>query len=540
MKEYINPKNIIAFVLAVLIGFAMIFSNAIAEKVRQDTSDFSEGWELKDGTIVDIDDLNTADYDGTIVMTKQLPERVGYDDSLCFIGFNISFTVFVDGHLEYRYDQADNLTGRGYGLAYHAVTLSPDNENATVKIVINAAFENGKSGRIRMMSLENSRDYFARLARGQLLAYSISIGVFIIGVILLFLRLILPHKKEQPSLTALGITAVITGLWLAVDTGFLRLVADLVIPSRIIDYVCMHTWLLPLMAYIYSITKKRRKIFLILAHAIVISDITICLFMRYVLELDLAHLTGYFVTYYLICFGVIVVMLIEDHKYTIAQGIRKDHTIFMTGLSALFFCAVVDIGVYLCGVRNMNGRGTFVRVGFYVFFLTMGIETLRTLSQERAVMKRDKYIDPLTGARNRWALDEFEVFYSDVHPYGYIMSDINGLKAVNDTKGHDEGDELIKDIAISFMEVFGRDHVFRIGGDEFVVYSFADDEDEFKSLVEEAGKNIEKRKRSASIGAVFVTDNSLERSAVRKNAETLMYEEKERYYSISGNDRRRT
>ncbi len=71
MKEYLNPKNFIAAALAIFIGLAMTFSNAIAEKVREDTSDFSEGWALKDGTLVDIDDLNTTDYDGTIVHNQK-------------------------------------------------------------------------------------------------------------------------------------------------------------------------------------------------------------------------------------------------------------------------------------------------------------------------------------------------------------------------------------------------------------------------------------------------------------------------------------
>lgn len=538
-RVHIKPRHIAAAFVVAIIGLAMVLSNVFAERERLAVSDFSEGWMLKNGETVDVDDLDTGDYDGYIVMTKVLPNRLDYDDALCFISANTNFTVFVNGHLEYIYHQDPNLTGRGYGIAYHTVSLAPEYENGTVKIVMNAVFRDDHGGHIRMMSLEDSRSYCSRLIKGQLLSYNISVGIMIIGVMLLFLRLILTRRRDQPNIAALGLTAFIVGAWLANDTGMLRLTAEVVILGRIVDYVCMHVWLLPLSIFIFSLTRERNKLYLVLIHSLIAFDIVFFLIMRYAFGYDMYELTVLFIVYYVLVAVIMSVMLYRDHKYCQENGIDRDLSFFFYGLGILFFTMAIDIGVYMAGVRSVTGRGHLSRVGFCVFFMTMGIETLRAWIQERASLRRDTYTDPMTGVRNRRAFDEFEESHVYTYPYGYVMCDINGLKTVNDTLGHDEGDKLITDVAECLSEAFGHNRVFRLGGDEFAVYSFVSSEDEFNAQIDQARKLLEEKSRSASIGAVYVTDESIDRKQTRNRAEELMYEEKERYYQDNQDRRRR-
>ena len=58
------------------------------------------------------------------------------------------------------------------------------------------------------------------------------------------------------------------------------------------------------------------------------------------------------------------------------------------------------------------------------------------------------YTDILTGAKNRTYFEEVEKRYSEEGklPLGVIMGDANGLKLVNDTFGHRQGDKLLIDI----------------------------------------------------------------------------------------------
>lgn len=82
------------------------------------------------------------------------------------------------------------------------------------------------------------------------------------------------------------------------------------------------------------------------------------------------------------------------------------------------------------------------------------------------------YTDSLTGLYNRSSFDEKLNKYNQEKylPLGIIMGDVNGLKLVNDTLGHLEGDKLIKSISNVLRDVCSnKGSVFRWGGDEFMI-----------------------------------------------------------------------
>lgn len=87
-------------------------------------------------------------------------------------------------------------------------------------------------------------------------------------------------------------------------------------------------------------------------------------------------------------------------------------------------------------------------------------------------LKYLSYTDTLTQAKNRTYFEHMDRKYSreGKFPVGIIMGDSNGLKLVNDTFGHSEGDNLLIETANAIKRaVEGIGEVFRFGGDEFVV-----------------------------------------------------------------------
>jgi diguanylate cyclase (GGDEF)-like protein/PAS domain S-box-containing protein len=87
-------------------------------------------------------------------------------------------------------------------------------------------------------------------------------------------------------------------------------------------------------------------------------------------------------------------------------------------------------------------------------------------------LRHESTHDDLTGLYNRAFFDEeLERFaHSRMFPISIVMADVNGLKKVNDTQGHAEGDNLIRLAANIILEAFrAEDIVARIGGDEFAV-----------------------------------------------------------------------
>ncbi|MEN8433704.1 sensor domain-containing diguanylate cyclase/phosphohydrolase [Clostridium septicum] len=98
------------------------------------------------------------------------------------------------------------------------------------------------------------------------------------------------------------------------------------------------------------------------------------------------------------------------------------------------------------------------------------------------------YTDALTGLYNRSSFEEKikELDYSEYLPLGIIMGDVNGLKLVNDTIGHLEGDKLL----ISISEVLKQvckdiGYIFRWGGDEFIILLPNHNEKQCEGIIKE-------------------------------------------------------
>lgn len=97
------------------------------------------------------------------------------------------------------------------------------------------------------------------------------------------------------------------------------------------------------------------------------------------------------------------------------------------------------------------------------------------------------YIDSLTGTFNRTAyLDAVEKVNDSIKNTDSVFSvmvfDINNLKKVNDTYGHEIGDKLIKNAAKILFKIFDKIPIYRIGGDEFAVV-LDDTSEEYKEAI---------------------------------------------------------
>ena len=98
---------------------------------------------------------------------------------------------------------------------------------------------------------------------------------------------------------------------------------------------------------------------------------------------------------------------------------------------------------------------------------------LKALNTEKELARRDE----LTGVKNKTAYKELEQSVQanmdngmDYLPFAIVVCDANNLKTINDTYGHVAGDEYIKNSAMLLCNIFEHSPVFRVGGDEFVVF----------------------------------------------------------------------
>jgi len=160
-----------------------------------------------------------------------------------------------------------------------------------------------------------------------------------------------------------------------------------------------------------------------------------------------------------------------------------------------------------------------------------------------SVLKKYASIDELTGLLNRRSgkliMDNaVERSKSEMQSLHVSFCDIDGLKYVNDTFGHDEGDWYI--IAISDAiktNMRDDDFAFRYGGDEIIIIFNNCDEEKSAMIIQRINNSIEIKKNefdkpynmSISIGTVSLfTKEPTTSDDLIAQADNLMYEEKKR------------
>ena len=157
---------------------------------------------------------------------------------------------------------------------------------------------------------------------------------------------------------------------------------------------------------------------------------------------------------------------------------------------------------------------------------------IRKLAEEKVLY--NSLHDSLTGLYNRFFLEkEMERLDTERQlPIGIIMVDLNGFKMVNDTFGHDVGDEMLKQTAEIFRKSCRREDIIaRWGGDEFVIFLPQTTEGDVKSIcqrIEEKCKKIYVKAIPLSLAIGFAIKNSKNQdlTEVLKEADDSMYEHK--------------
>lgn len=200
-------------------------------------------------------------------------------------------------------------------------------------------------------------------------------------------------------------------------------------------------------------------------------------------------------------------------------------------------------------IRDFEGRWRDMEGTFTAMLSVPGVNgvvlSLRDLTQLKAAqseLHRLAFYDPLTGLANRQLFrDRLNHVISRSRRTGegaaLMFLDLDGFKRINDTLGHDAGDELLCQVAQWLKGcVREEDSVARLGGDEFVVLlSRIDASDAAGKVAENILARLCQRLRlndheisiSVSIGITMIPHDSEDAGTLMKYADLAMYRAKE-------------
>ena len=147
------------------------------------------------------------------------------------------------------------------------------------------------------------------------------------------------------------------------------------------------------------------------------------------------------------------------------------------------------------------------------------------------------YTDSLTGVKNKRAFLEAQKEIQEavncglINEFGIVVFDLNTLKQINDSKGHEAGDLYIKDASQIICNIYKHSPIYRIGGDEFVAFLRGEDYKNRELLLNNFEKKMEDNLKTNDVVIssgmdVYSSSQYDSFEEVFKHADKKMYERK--------------
>jgi len=211
------------------------------------------------------------------------------------------------------------------------------------------------------------------------------------------------------------------------------------------------------------------------------------------------------------------------------------------------YCLPIMAEDHLLGVLNIYVPADHESSESERIYLKTVTDTLATIIERKHAEEQLRNLahnDQLTGLPNRTLfLQRFDISLDQARRYGdrfaLMYIDLDGFKQVNDTRGHDIGDLLLKEVSIRLQSCMRKaDTVARMGGDEFTVLMNRITKGEQAAMVADkiirslggittiGGRNI---RIGCSIGIALFPEDGEDAGTLLRHADAAMYRAKQRH-----------
>lgn len=374
---------------------------------------------------------------------------------------------------------------------------------------------------------------------------------FIIDVLILFFGLMMfiiayiNPKEIYNNIWQVGMFSILLSFWMIAESRMLQFFSGSIWLIGSLAYISLPLIPIPLLFYIKSIISEEG------AKPLMISAKICCVNLGLVVFMQLFSIMDFFESVWIthIVIGITILIISKQLFFEIKVKQNKSAKNFLFSLGILLAFVILDIfRFYAFDVANVT---IFVRIGFLIFIILLGMETGRHLmallkkSYKATFYEKLAYLDQLTQGPNRTAFEKDleEAFSDEINRsrLRLVMLDMNQLKKINDVYGHVTGDEAIKkayELITKHFSHLGK--TYRIGGDEFACIIIHDVDEAFTQSCESLEKNIIEDNKSLTypmgIALGSVTYDSERDTAVKKmihRADVNMYQAKKKATQIN-------
>ena len=382
-------------VVIVLFVSTLFFSDAFSRNYMPVMTDFNEDWADEYGNTYSISDVNVRNFGGSVVLSKKLPYYIFDGDCICFESKNVNIKVSSGKRRLYDFVAEDNITGKGYGIAFHTVGLSREDAGKTISIQIDSLVDRGFSDHLFSVYLGKPADYIRRFIYDRTLVVVASVMIVFFGLLLVILWLGIPDKSRQPfDVFALGISSFLVGLWCLINTNAIQILSGHYYFWRIMGVLIIPMIGYPYVVFFNSLTKLKKRIYNVLGFAISITAEIVMIGLRYLVNLDMINSIAYFSIFVAVSDLIVMnIIYIENNIYCKKLDISNGFKSFNIGTIVLIILTFIDIILWGNKEGLEDSYGVLMRFGIVVFIVVMILQFVSWWTRDQVDMDRDRFIN---------------------------------------------------------------------------------------------------------------------------------------------------
>lgn len=548
--------RIIIFIIAATftsIFFVVFFRLFSIESVSHEVFSLPKSWtvSINNDSIanVDIEEYlikKKLEVGDEIIITNRMPELPQTHQTLLITSCLSVIHVFIDDNEIYTYGSDIYESGKMLGSGLHFVNLPYDSSGKELKIKYLITEENAftSMGKIRYGNMNAL--YFDYL-KYNLSAIAACIFLIAFGTILIVISvasLIFGYKFIR--IIPVGVVSFLAGMYGICSIHFFEFSGANIRANTICEYVTLYMLPMSISCMFTSMMRNNTLLhkFLFILSCFWVVVLCVLIAMHFANIIRFPQMLEFFQI-----LGAVTIIL---GLLAIAQYIKETGTsaiIVALGFAVLCFSGISDlckfhIQKYLMPNSNFSNYcllpiGALIFVVIIIINYVISVYKVEVEQSEKRILSKLAYTDDLCQIYNRTKYNEvIDSLDGARTKYSIVLFDLNGLKKTNDTKGHSQGDKLIKEFATILTECFEDiGEVFRIGGDEFVVIATGEKMSRIDFAlgnirrIEQAHSEIVNMRINSSYGVAYSTEvNANSVNEVYSLADRRMYEMKRLYH----------
>ena len=550
-KHFSTYLYLVALLIVTLVCGYLILSSGVESKAIQASRgsiSFGDGWvDVNGQPIRDLSkmgQLPDASISEFGVISHLLPEDLPENSSLCFHAKHLYYSVWVEGEMIYQQVLPESrFYTKSDAAVWGFIPLKSAYAGKNLEIHYRPCYEKSVVG-IDCVSLGSERGYLLTVLSDKL--FQIIISLFFILMAFAFMVADIPmnvSKVKNHELLYLGLLSLNVGIFCFAETQTMQLFIGNEHIMHVFSWITQILVPIPLFLYAdeaFGLKWKYSRTFLTLCSMTLLVVLSILNYLR----IKDFHEMKYAV-HFMVLVGIVVILYAMVRYYIMNRNtvLKSVYAVVrILGMVFLSMTAVIDLSRYY--KNRIQDSAATIRVGILVYILCFGAASLdKAITSLRNGARAElittlAYSDGLTGLGNRTAYKEkIAEIREKAIKFGIVMLDVNNLKTVNDSLGHEYGDKLLMKSADFIRTAFmgARFECYRIGGDEFVVLLYGD---KTKKIYEQGRKKLTEicRMHNAQPSVKFVvsiasgyaetTEKQIEPDEICRAADAEMYHNK--------------